>query len=115
MDGAINGELFLGWVRYHLVPTLTTDDIVVMDNLGAHKVAGVREAIEAAGARLVYLPLYSPDLNPIELVFSKFKWLLKSASARTVEALWSVCGNVLSRFTETECRNCFRHCGYRYT
>jgi transposase len=115
VDGAINGELFLGWVRHHLVPTLMSGDIVVMDNLGAHKVAGVREAIEAAGARLVYLPPYSPDLNPIELVFSKFKWLFKSASARTVEALWSVCGDVLDRFTEAECRSCFRHCGYRYT
>jgi transposase len=115
VDGAINGELFLGWVRHHLVPTLKPGDIVVMDNLGAHKVAGVREAITAAGARLVYLPPYSPDLNPIELVFSKFKWLLKSASARTVETLWSVCSDVLDRFTEEECRNCFRHCGYRYT
>lgn len=86
-----------------------------MDNLGAHKVAGVREAIEAAGARLVYLPPYSPDLNPIELVFAKFKWLLKSASARTVDALWSLCAELLDRFTEAECRNCFRHCGYRYT
>jgi transposase len=115
VDGAINGELFLGWVIHHLVPTLQPGDIVVMDNLGAHKVAGVREAITAAEARLVYLPPYSPDLNPIELVFSKFKWLLKSASARTVETLWSVCSDVLDRFTEQECRNCFRHCGYRYT
>jgi hypothetical protein len=69
----------------------------------------------AAGARVVYLPPYSLDLNPIELVFSKFKWLFTSASARTVEALWPVCGDVLDRFTETECRNCFQHCGYRYT
>jgi len=115
VDGAINGELFLGWVSGHLVPTLQPGDIVVMDNLGAHKVAGVRDAITAAGARLVYLPPYSPDLNPIELVFSEFKWLLKSASARTVESLWSVCGQLLDRFTETECRNCFGHCGYRYT
>ena len=115
VDGAINGDLFLGWVRHHLVPTLMSGDIVVMDNLGVHKVAGVHEAIEAAGARLVYLPPYSPDLNPIELVFSKFKWLLKRASARTVEALWSVCGDVLDRFTEAECRSCFKHCGYRYT
>lgn len=75
----------------------------------------LNKAITAAGARLVYLPPYSPDLNPIELVFSKFKWLLKSASARTVEALWSVCGDALGRFTEAECRNCFKHCGYRYT
>ena len=86
-----------------------------MDNLGAHKVAGIQEAITAAGARLIYLPPYSPDFNPIELVFSKFKWLLKSAAARTVDSLWSVCGDLLDRFTETECRNCFRHCGYRYT
>ena len=115
VDGAINGELFLGWVRHHLVPTLKPGDIVVMDNLGAHKVVGVREAIAAAGARVLYLPPYSPDMNPIELVFSKFKWLLKSASARSVEALWTVCGDLLDRFTETECRNCFKHCGYRYT
>jgi transposase len=74
VDGPINGEIFLGWVGDHLVRTLQSGDIVVMDNLGDHKVAGVREAITAAGARLVYLPPYSPDLNPIELVFSKFKW-----------------------------------------
>jgi transposase len=115
VDGAINGELFLSWVRHHLVPTLMHGDIVVIDNLGANKVAGVREAIDSVGARLVYLPPYSPDLNPIELVFSKFKWLLKSASAGTVVALWSVCGDMLDRFTEAKCRNCFRHCGYRCT
>lgn len=115
VDGAINGEIFLGWVTGHLVPTLQPGDIVVMDNLSAHKVAGVREGITAAGARLIYLPPYSPDLNPIELVFSKFKWLLKTASARTVESLWSLCGDLIDRFTEVECRNCFRHCGYRYT
>jgi transposase len=88
--GAINSEVFLGWVRLHLVPTLRPGDIVVMDNLGAHKVAGVREAITAVGARRLCLPPYSPDLNPIELVFSTFKWLLRSASARTVESLWSL-------------------------
>lgn len=115
VDGAINGELFLSWVTQHLVPTLDRGDIVVMDNLSAHKVAGVREAIETVGARVLYLPPYSPDLNPIELIFSKFKWLLKSAAARTVETLWSVCGELLDRFSEKECRNCFRHCGYRYT
>jgi transposase len=90
IDGAINSELFLGWVRLHLVPTLRPGDIVVMDNRGAHKVAGVREAITAVGARLLCLPPYSLDLNPIELVFSTFKWLLRSASARTVESLWSL-------------------------
>jgi transposase len=115
VDGAINGELFLGWTRFHLVPKLRPGDIVVMDNLGAHKVAGVREAITAVGARLLYLPPYSPDLNQSELVFSKFKWLLRIASARTVETLRSLCGELLDRFTEAECRNCFKHCGYRYT
>ena len=115
VDAAINGELFLGWIIHHLLPTLQPGDIVVMDNLGVHKVAGVREAITAAGARLFYPPPYSPDLNPIETVFSKFKWLLKSASARTVETVWSVCSDVLDRFAEEECRNCFGPCGYRYT
>ena len=86
-----------------------------MDNLSSHKKAGVREAIESVGASLLYLPPYSPDYNPIELAFSKFKWLLKSASNRTVEALWATCGKLLNDFTETECRNYFRHCGYRYT
>lgn len=115
VDGAINGELFLSWTRHHLVPTLHPGDIVVMDNLGAHKVAGVREAIESVGARLLYLPPYSPDLNPIEMIFSKFKWLLKSAATRTVDELWAACGTLLDCITEQDCRNCFRHCGYRYT
>jgi transposase len=95
VDGAINGELLLCWVRYHLVPTLRRGDVVVMEHLGDRKVAGVREAIAAAGARVVDLPPDSPDLNPIELVFSKFQWLLRSASARSVEAVWTVCGDVL--------------------
>ena len=86
-----------------------------MDDLRAHKGTGVREAISPVATRVLYLPPYSPDLNPIELVFSKFKWLLKSASARTVDSLWSMCGSLIDAFTETECRNCFRHCGYRYT
>jgi transposase len=115
VDGAINGAIFLAWVQQHLVPTLQPGDIVVMDNLNAHKVAGVREAIEGAQAQLVYLPPYSPDFNPIEQVFSKFKWLLRTAAERTVESLWHRCGQVLDHFTETECRNYFRHCGYRYT
>lgn len=115
IDGAINGELFKGWVRQHLVPTLRLGDIVVMDNLNSHKVAGVRDAIEAVGAEVLYLPPYSPDLNPIETVFSKFKWLVKSQSRRTVEGLWTLCGELLPQIRETECRNHFRHCGYRYT
>lgn len=115
VDGPINGDIFLAYVEQQLVPTLRPGDIVIMDNLSSHKKAGVREAIEAAGAKLVYLPPYSPDFNPIELVFSKFKRLLRSASNRTVDALWQTCGRLLHQFTENECRNYFRHCGYRYT
>ena len=115
VDGAINGELFLAWVQQHLVPALRPGDIVVMDNLSSHKVAGVREAIEAAGAELRYLPPYSPDLNPIELAFAKFKKLLRDGAKRTVDKLWELCGRLLDEFQEPECRNYFKHCGYRYT
>lgn len=115
VDGAINGELFLSYVRQQLAPTLLHGDIVVMDNLSAHKVAGVRQAIEAADAQVVYLPPYSPDLNPIELVFSKFKWLVRSAAERTVDGLWRLCGQLLDQFTSTECKNYFHHCGYAAT
>jgi len=111
IDGAMNGALFLA----QLAPTLRSGDVVVMDNLSAHKVRGVREALEAVGARLVYLPPYSPDLNPIELVFSKFKALLRSAGKRTVEQLWSLCGELLDRFSPDECTAYFRHCGYATT
>lgn len=114
VDGAINGEVFLGYVRQHLVPTLAAGDVVIMDNLSSHKRVGVREAIEAAGATLLFLPPYSPDLNPIENAFAKFKWLLKSAPHRTVDALWNACGQLLDRFAEDECRNYIRHAGYRY-
>ena len=96
------------------MPTLTPGDIVILDNLNAHKVSGVREAIETAQAQLFYLPPYSPDFNPIELVFAKFKWLLRTASERTVDALWQRCGELLDHFGEAECRNYFTHCGYRY-
>jgi transposase len=115
LDGAINGDVFLAYVKQVLVPTLRCGDIVVMDNLSSHKIAGVLQAIESAGAKLLYLPPYSPDFNPIELAFSKFKWLLRTAAERTVEALWQTCGKLLDRFHEHECRNYFRHCGYRYT
>lgn len=115
LDGAINGNSFLAYVRQVLVRTLRAGDVVVMDNLSSHKRAGVREAIEAVGAKLLYLPPYSPDFNPIELAFSKFKGLLRTAAERTVDALWSTCGQLLDRFPEHECRNYFRHCGYRYT
>ena len=115
VDGAINGPMFRAWVEQHLAPTLQPGDLVVMDNLSSHKVAGVREAIEATGATLRYLPPYSPDLNPIELAFSKFKKLLRDGAERTVDKLWELCGRVLDAFTECECRNYFKHCGYRYT
>ena len=113
VDGAINGPLFLAWVQQHLAPALRPGDIVVMDNLSSHKVAGVREAIEAAGAELRYLPPYSPDLNPIELAFAKFKKLLRDGAERTVDKLWDLCGRLLDEFQEPECRNYFQHCGYR--
>ncbi len=115
VDGAINGVLFKAWIDQHLAPTLRPGDLVVMDNLTSHKVVGIREAIEQAKAEVVFLPPYSPDLNPIETVFSKFKWFVRSQSRRTVEALWNLCGQVVQRFQETECRNHFKHCGYRYT
>lgn len=113
IDGAVNGELFLAYVHQQLVPTLKPGDIVIMDNLASHKKAGVRAAIEAVGAHVLYLPPYSPDFNPIENAFSKLKWLLRSFGERTVTALWKRCGDLVGRFTEGECCNYFRHCGYR--
>jgi transposase len=113
--GPINGPLFRAWVEQHLAPVLKPGDLVVMDNLSSHKVAGIRQAIEAVGAELRYLPPYSPDLNPIELVFSKLKKLLRDGAARTVDKLWELCSKILDQFTENECRNYFKHCGYRYT
>lgn len=113
--GAINGALFRAWVEQHLAPLLEPGDIVVMDNLSSHKVTGVREAIEGAGAELRYLPPYSPDLNPIELAFSKLKKLLRDGAERTIDKLWELCGRILDEFTEHECRNYFKHCGYRYS
>lgn len=112
IDGAVNGDIFLAYVRQQLVPTLHPGDIVIMDNLSSHKKVGVRDAIESAAATLLYLPPYSPDYNPIELAFSKFKWLLKSVADRTVDALWKTCGQLIEQFSEDECRNYFRHCGY---
>lgn len=105
VEGAINGQIFRAWVEQHLVRELRPGDIVVMDNLSSHKVAGVVEAIEAAGASVRYLPPYSPDLNPIELAFSKFKKLLRDGAERTTDKLWNLCGRVLELFSETECRN----------
>ena len=112
VDGAINGELFLAYVRQHLAPTLQPGDMVVMDNLSSHKVKGVREAIEAVGAKLAHLPLYTPDFNPIEVVFAKLKALLRKAKERTLEGLRERIGSLLDFFAPSECRNYFRHCGY---
>ena len=112
IDGPLDGSLFSAYVRQHLAPTLRTGDVVVMDNLASHKVAGVRQTIEAVGARLVYLPPYSPDFNPIEQVFAKLKWLVRSAEERTVEGLWNLLGRLVDRFPPDECRNYFRNSGY---
>lgn len=112
IDGAVNGEAFLAYVEQVLVPTLKPGDIVVLDNLSSHKVAGVREAIEAAGAELRYLPPYSPDLNPIEQLFAKLKALLRNIAARSVEALWTAIGQLTSTFEPGECANYLRHSGY---
>jgi len=111
-DRAISGASFLAWVQQALVPTLRPGDLVVMDNLAAHKVAGVREAIEAAGAEIAYLPPYSPDLNPIEQVFAKLKTLLRKAQARTVDALWNIIGTLLDQFASSECANYIANAGY---
>ena len=112
IDAPMNGELFLAYVEQFLAPTLSPGDIVVMDNLPAHKVAGVAQAIEARGAELRYLPPYSPDLNPIEQMFAKLKALLRNAAARTVDALWDTIGALLDAFSPTECANYLRNSGY---
>jgi transposase len=115
LDSAINGPAFLAYVRQFLTRELSPGDVVVLDNLSSHKVGGVRETIEARGATLLYLPPYSPDLNPIELAFSKLKRLLRDAAERTVEALWRTIGRLLERFTPQECENYIRHCGFPHS
>jgi transposase len=115
MDGPINGESFRAYVEQILVPTLKPGDIVVLDNLGSHKGEGIRSLIRKAGARLAFLPPYSPDLNPIEQVFAKLKTLLRRAEARTIEAVGNRIGELLHAFTTTECANYFRNAGYGST
>ena len=112
VDGPMNGDVFLAYVEQHLVKTLRKGDIVVMDNLSAHKRGGVREAIEAVGATLEYLPPYSPDLNPIELLFSKIKSKLRKAAKRTVSELWTILGQIPDEIKKSECQHYFRHFGY---
>ena len=114
-DAPINGRSFLAYVRQILVPALRPGDIVVLDNLGSHKGSEIRQAIEAAGARLVFLPPYSPDLNPIEQVFSKLKTLLRKQDARTLEATCQAVGTSLEQFTPEECQHYLEHAGYRST
>ena len=111
-DGAINGDLFLAYVEQILVPTLKVGDIVIMDNLSSHKKAAVGRAIEDAGATLLFLPPYSPDLNPIEQVFAKLKSLLRAKALRTVDALWKALGSISDCVSPQECKNFIRHAGY---
>ena len=112
-DGAMNGETFLAWAEQMLAPSLAPGDVVILDNLAAHKVAGVRRAIESCGAELLYLPPYSPDLNPIEQAFAKLKALLRKAAERSVESLWTTVRDLLGRFSPAECRNYLANSGYR--
>src|SRR5262245_63224014 len=112
IDGPMTGEMFLAYVEQCLVPTLKRNDIVVMDNFRAHKVSGVRAAIEKAGATVRYLPKYSPDLNPIELPYSKFKGLLRKVAARTVAGLYRTIRSFVPQLGAQECANYFRHAGY---
>jgi transposase len=112
IEGAMTGETFLAYVEQCLVPTLERNDVVVADNFAAHKVPGVREAIEKAGATLRYLPKYSPDLNPIEMPYSKFKEFLRKAAKRTVPGLYRAIRSFLPQLSAQECTNYFRHAGY---
>jgi len=112
VDGAVNADVFEAFVAQVLVPQLRDGDVVVLDNLSSHKRARTRELVEAAGATLLFLPPYSPDLNPIEMVFAKVKQLLRSLACRTREALWQAMQSVLDRITASDAANCFRHCGY---
>jgi len=112
VDGAVNGDVFQAFVEHVLVPELKSGDIVVMDNLSSHKRVRVRELIEETGAELRFLPPYSPDMNPIEMVFSKIKQLLRTIANRTRDALWGSMQSVLDAVTSSDAQNCFRHAGY---
>jgi len=112
LDGPMNGEAFRAYVEQVLVPELAAGDVVVMDNLPAHKVGGIREAIEQAGATLLYLPPYSPDFNPIEMAFAKLKALLRAAATRTIPDLWDAIAHAIQQFAPSECQNYFATAGY---
>jgi transposase len=111
-DGPINSARFLAYVEQCLIPTLRPGDIVSLDNLGSHKSKAVRDAIRAAGAKRIFLPAYSPDLNPIEQVFAKLKHLMRKAGERTIDATWNRLGTSLDHFSPQECANYFRNAGY---
>jgi transposase len=115
LDGPITGPAFRAYVEQFLAPALAPGDVVVLDNLAAHKVAGVRQAIAAAGASLLYLPPYSPDLNPIEQLFAKLKALLRKAAARTKDELWQAIGRLLATVPQAECARYLHHCNYGST
>ncbi|HUB44456.1 MAG TPA: IS630 family transposase [Acetobacteraceae bacterium] len=112
IDGAVNGDVFLTYVRRVLAPILRKGDIVIMDNLGSHKIPGIHEAIRNVGATLLFVPPYSPDFNPIEMAFARIKAILRKKAHRTVEALWRELGRIGRCFSPTECRNYLRHAGY---
>ena len=112
LDQPMNGDAFQAWLDQALAPTLAPGDIVIMDNLPAHKVAGVRDIIQQTGASLLYLPPYSPDLNPIEMMFAKLKAILRKFKERTIDALWDRIGTALEEFPPKECSNYLRHDGY---
>lgn len=112
VDGPINGRLFTAWVEQSLVPTLRPRDVVVLDNLGSHKGWRARQAVRAAGAHLLFLPPYSPDLNPIEMLFAKLKTLFRKADRRTIEEAWREVGHLLDRFPPDECAAYLRNAGY---
>lgn len=114
LDGPMTGEAFRAYVEQMLAPSLEPGDVVVMDNLAAHKRAGIREAIAAVGASILYLPPYSPDLNPIEQLFAKFKAMLRNAAARTRDTLWTTIGQLLDIFSPQECRNYLQNAGYAF-
>lgn len=112
IDGPINGVAFTAWVNQFLVPTLHHGDIVILDNLGSHRGKPARDAIRSVGAKLFFLPAYSPDLNPIEMMFAKLKTLLRKADERSIEATWRRIGDLLSAFSADECAAYLRHAGY---
>jgi len=112
VDGAVNGDVFEAFVKQVLLPQLKPGDLVVLDNLSSHRRQSIQLLIESAGAGLRFLPPYSPDLNPIEMVFAKVKQLLRSLACRTRDALWQTMQSVLDQVTASDAANCFRHCGY---